>query len=111
MGGRMLGQLINEFVSEDPKHQEMLDQETVNAEAAQIVYDLRTRAGLTQRELAKKLGTTASVIRRMEQADYEDSLSMLQRIATALNRRLELRAVPLGTRKKQLKAARSRRKR
>ena len=30
----------------------------------------------------------------MEQADYEGSLAMLRRIAGALNRRLELRAVP-----------------
>jgi hypothetical protein len=41
------------------------------------------------------VGTTASVICRMEQADYESSLPMLRRIAGALNRRLELRAVPI----------------
>src|SRR5580700_9241567 len=93
-----LDQMIDRFVGDDPERQAMLDQEIVNVEAAQLVYDLRTRAGLSQRELAKKVGTTASVICRMEQADYEGSLPMLRRIAGALNRRLELRAVPINRR-------------
>ena len=54
----------------------MLDEEIVNVEAAQLVYDLRKKAGLSQRELAKKVGTTASVICRMEQANYESSLPL-----------------------------------
>ena len=90
-----LDQLTDKFVDDDPKRQAMMDEEIVNVEAAQLVYDLRKKAGLSQRELAKKVGTTASVICRMEQADYEGSLSMLRRIAGALNRRLELRAVPM----------------
>lgn len=97
-----LDQLTDRFVGGDSGRQAMLDEEIVNVEAAQLVYDLRKRAGLSQRELAKKVGTTASVICRMEQADYEGSLPMLRRIAGALNRRLELRAVPMrprGTRK------------
>jgi ribosome-binding protein aMBF1 (putative translation factor) len=93
-----LDQLIEKFVGDDHERQAMLDEEIVNVEAAQLVYDLRKKAGLSQRELAKKVGTTASVICRMEQADYEGSLPMLRRIAGALNRRLELRAVPLKPR-------------
>jgi ribosome-binding protein aMBF1 (putative translation factor) len=90
-----LDKLIDKFVGDDPERQAMLDEEIVNVEAAQLVYNLRKKAGLSQRELAKKVGTTASVICRMEQADYEGSLPMLRRIAGALNRRLELRAVPM----------------
>ena len=90
-----LDQLIGNFVGDEPERQRMLDEEIVNVEAAQLVYDLQKRAGLSQRELAKRVGTTASVICRMEQADYEGSLAMLRRIAGALNRRLELRAVPI----------------
>src|SRR5580698_10597532 len=93
-----LDQVIEKFVGGDPERQAMLDEEIVNVEAAQLVYQLRKRAGLSQRELAKKVGTTASVICRMEQADYEGSLAMLRRIAGALNRRLELRAVPIKPR-------------
>src|SRR5579863_2395324 len=88
-----LDRLIDKFVGDDPERQAMLDEEIVNVEAAQLVYNLRKKAGLSQRELAKKVGTTASVICRMERADHEGSLPMLRRIAGALNRRLELRAV------------------
>jgi len=90
-----LDQLIEKFVGDKPERQTMLEEEIVNAEAAQLVFDLRKKAGLSQRELARRVGTTASVICRMEQADYEGSLPMLRRIAGALNRRLELRAVPI----------------
>ena len=93
-----LDQLIVKVLGDDPERQAMLDEEIVNVEAAQLDYDLRKKAGLSQRELAKKVGTTASVICRMEQADYESSLPMLRRIAGALNRRLELRAVPIQPR-------------
>jgi len=65
-------------------------------EIARRIYELRTHAGLSQRQLAKRVGTTASVICRLEDADYEGhSLSMLRRIAAALNRRVEIRFPPI----------------
>jgi DNA-binding XRE family transcriptional regulator len=67
---------------------------------ARKIYSLRTQAGLTQRELAKRVGTTASVICRLEDADYEGhSMSMLNRIAEALGKRVEIRFVSRTTRK------------
>ena len=54
------------------------------------------QAGLTQQGLAELVGTTQAVILRLEDADYEGhSLSMLQRIATALNQKVEIRFSPL----------------
>ncbi|MCX6971679.1 MAG: helix-turn-helix transcriptional regulator [Verrucomicrobia bacterium] len=35
------------------------------------MFRLRTQAGLSQRALEKMVGTTASVISRLEDADYE----------------------------------------
>ena len=70
-------------------------EEEANAEIARKIYDLRTQAGLSQRALAKLVGTTASVICRLEDSDYEGhSLAMLRRIAAALNKRVEIRFVP-----------------
>ncbi len=64
-------------------------------EIAQMIYDARTAAGLTQTELAKLIGTQQPVISQLENADYEGhSLSMLERIAEALKLRVELRLVP-----------------
>jgi DNA-binding XRE family transcriptional regulator len=65
-----------------------------NDTVARKLYALRKRAGLTQQELAKLVGTTTSVISRLEDAEYHGhSLAMLRRIADALNKRLELRFV------------------
>src|ERR1700722_13033861 len=83
-------------VGDDPKRQADFEQELINVEAAQLIYDIRTKARLSQRELAKRVGTTASVICRLEDADYDGhTLAAVRRIAAALNRRLELRAVPI----------------
>jgi transcriptional regulator with XRE-family HTH domain len=52
---------------------------------------------LSQAQLAKLIGTTASVICRLEDADYEGhSLAMLRRIGAVLDQRVEVRFVPLG---------------
>jgi ribosome-binding protein aMBF1 (putative translation factor) len=83
------------YVKTDPKRVEEYEQEVVNAEIAQKIFALRTKAGLSQRDLAKKIGTTASTICRLEDADYDGhSLYMLKRIAEALDRRVEIRFVP-----------------
>jgi ribosome-binding protein aMBF1 (putative translation factor) len=66
----------------------------INLEVAQMIYDARTKAGMSQRELAALIGSRQSVIARLEDADYEGhSLSMLQRIGEALGQRVELRFV------------------
>jgi DNA-binding XRE family transcriptional regulator len=72
-----------------------------NDEVARKIYALRTAAGLTQRQLAKLVGTTASVICRLEDADYEGhSLAMLNRIAAALNKRVKIEFVPIARKRK-----------
>ena len=79
-----------------PERIRALDEAKLNAEIAQEICDLRTKAGLTLKQLAKIIGTAHSVISRLEDADYEGhSLKMLQRISAALNRRIEVRFVPL----------------
>jgi DNA-binding XRE family transcriptional regulator len=83
------------YIGKDRQRVEEYEQEVLNAEIARKISDLRTKAGLSQRELAKKVGTTASAICRLENADYDGhSLHMLTRIAEALDKRVEIRIVP-----------------
>jgi DNA-binding XRE family transcriptional regulator len=73
-----------------------LEKARVSAAVARKIYELRTRAGLTQRQLADLVGTAHSVISRLEGDDYtRHSLDMLHRIAAALNRRVEVKFVPV----------------
>jgi DNA-binding XRE family transcriptional regulator len=73
-----------------------LEEARANDAVARKIYELRTKAGLTQRQLAKLVGTAASVICLLEDADYEGhSLAMLRRIAAALQKRVEIRFLPV----------------
>jgi DNA-binding XRE family transcriptional regulator len=73
-----------------------LEQARAEGEIARKIYALRESAGITQKRLAELVGTTPSVISRLEHSDYEGhSLTMLKRIAAALNKRVEIRFVPL----------------
>ncbi len=87
--------LYKRLVEGKPEMQAMLAEQEIRMDIAEQICRLRMGAGLTQKELAEKIGTTASVICRLENADYEGhSLSMLRRIATALNQRVKISFVP-----------------
>lgn len=88
--------LQRRFVDNDPEKLAELEKIRADNDVARKIYDLRTKAGLSQRALAKLVGTTASVICRLEDADYEGhSLAMLNRLASALDKRVEIRFLPI----------------
>lgn len=94
-----LRHLYDRYVAGDPEQEAAYEEHLANAEIARKLYDLRKKAGLSQRELSKRVGTSPSVICRLEDAEYEGhSLSMLQRIAAALDQRVEIRFVPIKRR-------------
>jgi ribosome-binding protein aMBF1 (putative translation factor) len=78
-----------------PERWRQLEEVRADDDVGRKICELRTKAGLTQAQLAKMIGTTASVICRLEDADYEGhSLAMLRRVAAALHRRVEIRFAP-----------------
>jgi DNA-binding XRE family transcriptional regulator len=88
--------LHRRFYEGKPARLKNLEEVRANEEIARKIQGLRAAAALTQTQLAKLIGTTASVICRLEDADYEGhSLAMLRRIAGALNQRVEIRFVPI----------------
>lgn len=90
--------ILEALSDQDEELAEMVREASLNARVAQIIYDARTHAGLTQQQLADLIETKQSVIARLEDADYEGhSLSMLQRIAQALNQRVEIQLLPSGS--------------
>ncbi len=84
------------FFEDKPEMMALLEEERANADVAQLIYDLRQEAGLTQQELADLVGTSRTVITRLEDADYEGhSLSMLRRVAAALDRKVRIEFDPI----------------
>lgn len=89
--------ILDNMIGDDKELRDLCEQATINAEVAQLIYDARVEAGLTQTELARLIGTTQSVISRLEDADYEGhSLSMLNKIAQALRREVKITLVPMA---------------
>lgn len=78
----------------EPKYKkvyEALEKEFVFASA---VIDARNRAGLTQEELARKMGTTQPVVARLESGRVRPSMRTLERLAKATGSRLLIRFEP-----------------
>ena len=87
--------LHRRYYAGKPQRLAALEQARANDHVARKLTALRIAHGLSQRQLAQLIGTTASVICRLEDANYEGhSLAMLNRIAAALNQRVEIRFVP-----------------
>lgn len=84
--------ILDRMAGDSPQLRRLSEEARVNAAVAQLIYDARNKAGLSQAELAERVGTKQSVISRLEDADYEGhSLTMLQRIAAALGQCVEIR--------------------
>jgi hypothetical protein len=54
------------FIAGDPLQEETYEQAVFDSEVASLLYRLRTKTGLSRRALARKAGTSASVICRLE---------------------------------------------
>lgn len=88
--------LHSRYYAGRPKRMAQLQEAIANDDIARKIRELRTASRLSQRQLAKLVGTTASAICRLEDADYEGhSLAMLNRVAAALNRRVRIDFVPM----------------
>lgn len=83
--------LRRRYVEGDPDRLDSLQEERLHAKVARQIYALRKQAGLSQAELAERIGTTQSAVSRLEDADYEGhSLSMLRRVAHALGKSVDV---------------------
>jgi ribosome-binding protein aMBF1 (putative translation factor) len=83
------------YIKGDKKRLAYIEQEKIRLAIAQKIYDLRTQANLTQKELARRIGTKQSVISRLEDADYEGyTLKILEKIAEAVNCHIQVDFVP-----------------
>jgi len=91
----------------DPKYRrayDALEQEFVLASA---VIEARNRAGLTQEELARRMGTTQPVVARLESGRVRPSMRTLERLAEATGSRLLISFGARDAKRPQRRVARS----
>ena len=79
----------------DPKVQKEYDALKAEFQLAEELIKARTKAKVTQAELAKRIGTKSTAISRLESPNYgKASISMLKKVAQALGCELQIRLVP-----------------
>ncbi len=74
----------------NPKFKRLYEQSQPEHEIARAIIRARIEQKVTQKELAKRMDTTQSVISRLEQAKTSSSISFLKRLAAALNVTLQV---------------------
>lgn len=88
-------QYVEEMIKKDPSLKGELEKADRAWNIAFQIYNLRQKAGLTQKQLAELVGTKQSNIARIESADYIGyTWKTLEKVTRALKARLEIRIVP-----------------
>lgn len=75
----------------NPKVKSEYDKLQPEFELINAIIEARKRTGLTQTQLAQKIGTKQSVISRLEIGRANPTLEFLKKLAAALNSKLEIR--------------------
>jgi len=78
----------------DPEYRREYEKLEPEFQIARALIEARVKKKMTQAEIAKKAGTKQPVISRLEGAQGSPSLSLIKRIAKALNVRLVFRLEP-----------------
>lgn len=74
----------------NPKFRKEWEDSEVEYQLSRKLIEARLKKNLSQRELAKKVGTSQAAISRIEAMNGNPSLSLLKRIADALHGKLQI---------------------
>ncbi len=77
----------------DPEFRKIWDADQPTRELKSALVAARIKGELTQAEIAEKAGTTQSAIARFESGRTNPTLAFMQRLAEALDSKLEVRLV------------------
>ena len=90
--GRKMSEVKEELLKDEEFRVEFVGLEDEFALASQLI-EARKKAHLTQDEVAKRMGTTQSVVARLESGRPLPSLRSLKRYAQAVNGKVEIRVI------------------
>lgn len=91
MGKNSFDKYIEEGIKKNPSLGEELDKATSAIEVGFQIYTLRKKMGLTQTQLARKIGVSQSNVARIESADYTHyTMNTLHKVAKALSADLNI---------------------
>ena len=79
-----------QMIDEDPEFAAELEESAPEYEVARQLIQARLESGLSQKELALKIGTRQSNISRMEGGQQNVSIAMLKKVAKGLGKKLHV---------------------
>ena len=80
----------------NPEFKRFYEEESKRMNIAIKIVQAREAAGLTQKELAARMGTTLQVISQLESGNCSYTLKTLEKVATAIGAHLKIDFVPLS---------------
>jgi ribosome-binding protein aMBF1 (putative translation factor) len=87
---------LHEQWMQDPAYRNVYEQLEPEFALARALIEARTKAGLTQEQLAERMHTTQSVIARLEGGRVRPSTRTLERFAQATGMRLKISFEPVA---------------
>lgn len=81
---------VEKQLLKDPKFRRAYEKLEPEFALIRQILDRRLKLGLSQTQLAKKLGTKQSAVARLESGNYNPTVKQLQKIASALDARLTI---------------------
>jgi DNA-binding XRE family transcriptional regulator len=88
-----IDKLIERKIIESDSFEKEYKKTNERLQIAVALMKLRKAEGLTQRQLAEKVGKPQSTIARIENGNMNVSIGVMNEIATSLGRKLEIRWV------------------
>ena len=79
---------------QDPDFRREYEKVRQENEPLRAILRARVEKGMTQAQIAKKMGTTQSSIARVESGKSHPTIPFMQRLADALDMRLDIRFLP-----------------
>jgi predicted transcriptional regulator len=87
-------QILTEELLQDPEFRKEYEALQPEMDITRAILDARIRAGMTQMELSEKSGISQADISRLEKGTRNPSISLLKRLAEAMDSTLRIEFVP-----------------
>jgi ribosome-binding protein aMBF1 (putative translation factor) len=82
---------VKKLLTQSPEVKKEYENLETLYEIKKQIIKLRLEQGLSQKELAEKVGTKQSAISRLENNNYNPSVEFLDKVANALGKKLEIK--------------------
>ncbi len=89
-----LDEMIAESSAQDPEFPRLYEEAKTRRSRLRELAALRTERGLTQTQVAARMGTSQSVVARIESGDVDVKLSTLEKYAAAIGARFAWTVTP-----------------